>query len=184
MGLDDEEGAITSVYGDRNYNTFWFEGGPSLFHVVELDFGVGLMRRKGNLQGVTTGATSTELGRLSLFPVSASLTGRLELLREQWVVPFARVGADYWFWIEETDEGEGFRDGEKYSGGKPGWHYGLGVNLLLDPLDRRRANLVAARWGIDDTYFVIEWRDNRMTEGAIGLDFTGSALSFGVKVDR
>ncbi len=180
----DPDGSLTAVYGDRSYTSFWFEGGPQLWRVLEFDGGVGLMRRSGNPVGELDGGTSTESSRINLLPLSISATARLELLREQWVVPFAKVGADYWAWMEQKDVGDGYLLGERFSGGKPGVHWGYGVDLLLDPLGRSRASQAEARWGIRDTYLVIEYAEYRMSDGNQGLDFANTALNFGLKIDR
>ena len=180
----DPSGALTSVYQTEKFTTFWFEGGPQLWRVLEFDAGLGLVRKEGNPIGELSGTTSTENSRISLLPMSVSVTARLELFREQWVVPFARVGGDYWAWMEQTDEGEGYLEGDRITGGKPGMHWGYGVDILLDPLDRTRASQAEARWGIHDTYIVVEWSEHRMLETNTGLDFSGDALSFGIKVDR
>ena len=180
----DPSGALSAVYASDRFTTVWLEGGPQLWRVLEFDVGVGVIRKEGNPVGELSGTTSTESSRISLLPLSFSVTGRLELIREQWIVPFARVGGDYWAWMEQTDEGEGFFLGDRLTGGKPGVHWGYGVDILLDPLDRARASQAEALWGIHDTYIVIEWTEHMMLEDNTGLDFGGTALSFGVKVDR
>ncbi len=187
--MEDPSGAITAVYGDGSYLSAWMEGGPQLWRVLELDLGLGYIRKKGYLVGEEDNTlTSTEQGRLTLLPMSVALTARAEFLREQWVVPFARVGADYWAWMETVDDGTSdttsFLPDERYSGGKPGYHWGYGVDILLDPLDRGRASLADARWGIHDTYLVVEWREHRMLDSNTGFDFSNKGLSFGLKIDR
>ncbi len=90
--------------------------------------------------------------------------------------------------METVDDGTSdttsFLPDERYSGGKPGYHWGYGVDILLDPLDRGRASLADARWGIHDTYLVVEWREHRMLDSNTGFDFSNKGLSFGLKIDR
>ena len=100
-----------------------------------------------------------------------------------------RIGLDYVLWSELTDNGSGGK--AKLNGSKLGYHYALGAGLLLDVFARRRASLLEAQTGINDTYLIAEWRhqsvDSRTvpwgTDGTAGFDFTGSMLTVGLKLD-
>ena len=175
---------IQAVYGDARTSFLSLETGPQFYRVLEVDVGMGWLRSTAAAVGEDSGETSGYDTRLTLLPFSLSTTARLDLFDGQPVVPFARVGAQYWLWSEQQDTGEGFLKGTSTSGGKAGWFYGVGVNLLLDPFSQDRASQVYARWGITDSYIVIDWKKQAMLTDEDGLGFEGSVLSVGLKLDR
>jgi hypothetical protein len=79
--------------------------------------------------------------------------------------------------------GEGYLMGTSTNGGKLGYHYGFGVNVLLDMFAQNRASRAEARWGIEDSYLVVEYRLQE-TLAEEGLGFGGSVITAGLKIDR
>ena len=190
LSLADTDGNFEAVYGDPGYLSFYFEGGKRVLRVLETDLTVGLTRKRGSLVGVDSGASSSESGRLSLFPVGASLTLHGELFDNQPIVPFVRAGTEYWFFMEQYDYGSGYLEGtmagDVVAGGRGTWSYGYGVSVLLDWLDPTSASQVQARWGIRDTYLVAELREYTMLDEPAsdeGFSFTGSTFQLGLKMD-
>jgi hypothetical protein len=174
---------IQTVYGESGNQLFFLESGVQFFRSLEIDAGIGLLRESDAAVGADSGDESGYTTRLSLLPVSLSGTLRLDLFEGQPIVPFAKVGVDYWLWTEQQNTGEGYLKGSSTNGGKPGYHYGFGLNLLLDMFDMDRASRAQARWGIEDSYIVVEYRiQETLTEE--GLDFGGSVISAGLKIDR
>ena len=178
---------IQTVYGEKGFATFLIEAGRQWFNVVELDAGFGLVRGKGDAVGQVGGeaVSSGYPARLVMMPVSLSATLRLEFLENQAVVPFVRSGSEYWLWFEQVNEGNGYLQGGRGSGGMLGWHYGGGLNILLDVFSKERSGTMLARWGVQDSYLVIDWRNQSMLEDdPAGFGFGGSLLSVGLKLDK
>ena len=104
-------------------------------------------------------------------------------------MPFFRYGFDYVLYSEVTDDGSGGKD--KLQGAKIGHHMAGGVNILLDVFSQKRASLLEATSGINDTYLTIEVRrqnvDQRRYPASApvkyGLDFSASMLTLGLKLD-
>ena len=174
---------ITTVYGESGNQVFFLQSGLQLYRSLELDAGIGLLRESDPAVGADSGEESGYTTRLSLLPVSLSATVRLDLFDNQPIVPFATAGLDYWLFTEQLNTGDGYLMGSSTNGGKPGYHYGFGANLLLDIFSKERASRAEARWGIQDSYLVVEYRIQEMLSED-GLDFGGSVLSAGLKIDR
>ena len=182
LGLADEN--IGAVYGDRALLVIHGQASLQMFRMLQLDAGMGAMRKAGTLVS-SDGAAGSEEAKLTLVPLSLGVTARVDVFDGQPIVPYGAVALDYWLWREREgsiDPTNPF-DLAASGGGKPGYHYALGVNLLLDWLDPRGASEAGAVWDVDDTYLSVEWRRDSMfaTEG---LSFAGNTLSVGVKVDR
>jgi hypothetical protein len=182
LGLADTN--IQSVYGDRAMLVIHGQASLQAFRVLQVDAGLGALRKAGTMV-TSDGLAGSEEAKLTLVPLSLGVTARLDLIDGQPIVPYGAVALDYWLWREREgsiDPTNPF-DLEAIGGGKPGYHYALGVNLLLDWLDPRGASEAGAVWDVDDTYLSVEWRRDSMfsTEG---LSFAGNTLTVGVKVDR
>jgi hypothetical protein len=122
---------------------------------------------------------------ITAWPFTASLGARLDFVNDQFLVPVAGIGLDYWLWRENWYVGDTVGGDSSLAGGELGWHWGAGVNLLLDNLDKRHASALESYTGIDDTWLVIEWRTQRFGQwGGDGVSlFDGNMVTFGVKVD-
>jgi len=174
---------IQSVYGENGNQLFFLESGMQFFRLLEVDVGLGLLRESDAALGQDSGEESGYTTRLSLFPISLSGTFRLDVFDGQPLVPFASGGVDYWLWAEQQNTGDGYLMGSSTKGGKLGYHYGVGVNVLLDVFSQERASRAEARWGIEDSYLVVEYRLQE-TLSEEGLAFGGSVISAGLKIDR
>lgn len=150
--------------------------------LLELGVGLGYLRKKGYLVDASGEATD-EWDKLTIVPGTADLTLRLDGFPEQILVPFARIGADYWLWWERWYVYEGSTAEDRRRGGKPGWHWAAGGLLLLDPLDPKAASRMKAVSGIDDTFVMVEYRETSMPEGAKVLELSDREVSFGFKFD-
>jgi hypothetical protein len=177
------DGDIQTVYGEEGNQFLFLESGLQFFRVLELDAGLGLLRESDAAVGADSGDESGYTTRLSLMPVSVSATLRLDVFDGQPVVPFASGGVDYWLWTEQQNIGDGYLMGTSTKGGKLGYHYGFGFNVLLDMFAKNRASRAEARWGIKDSYLVIDYRLQE-TLSEEGLSFGGSVITAGLKIDR
>ncbi len=180
--------AIDTVYKDNPHNILQMEFGPQIGRILEFDVGVGFFQElafRVDLQG----NQSADRTMLTWWPFLLSGTGRLHIVDEQLIVPYARYGMDYIIYSELTDNGAGGKD--KLQGAKLGHHYGFGVNILLDAINHRRASLLEAQTGINDSYLVVEFRRQNVDArrypwlGPVkkGLDFTASMVTVGLKLD-
>lgn len=190
-GVDE---SIESVYGngppedgadgDRarsSANALMVEFGPQIYRVVEVDFGAGLMSRNGFTLD-DEGKVSGTPARLMVVPLSVSITPRLHIFDEQPVVPFASLGADMWVFRERKGAGDA-DDKELLNGSKFGWHWEAGLNVLLDVFDRRRASLLEAQSGINDSWVTLSYRRQSVPSTDTGFDFSGDTFEVGLKLD-
>ncbi len=186
--VDGKKNPIDKVYTEAPDDILWIEAGPQLFHIVEIDFGTGFLQSLAKtIDG--SGSQSADKTMLTWWPFMVDGTLRLEIVDEQWVVPFARGGFDYIIYSESSDNGSGGKD--KLHGAKIGNHYGFGTNLLLDPLARARASKLEAQTGINDTYLTFEWRRQNVDHRKLpwgspvkqGFDFSGDQFTVGLKLD-
>jgi uncharacterized protein (TIGR03382 family) len=169
---------IQDVYTNKK-TILQLEMGPQLFHVLELDFGAGFFQTLAYTLD-SGGGQSSERTMLTYVPLTVDLTGRLQLLDEQVLVPHARIGLDEVWWREDWDVSTGGKTGLK--GEKRGWHYGFGGALLLDTFAKARASQLETASGINDTYLIAEWRHTNVGQRE-GLDLSGNMVTVGLKLD-
>ena len=102
-------------------------------------------------------------------------------------MPYASYGRDWVIWSEKVDDGTGELSG--VSGVKFGWHWSAGIGILLDTFDYRRASLLEASSGVNDSYITVEYREQRIekgsavAEGEDQLSFSGRMITVGLKLD-
>ncbi len=197
----DAVSAVDQAYGSSGQlGGFQIEAGPAFMQVVELDLGLGRHSKLGYQVGVDSDRISADDARLTWYDLSIAATGRLQFLDEQPIVPFARFGFNRLIWQESWESGRaadpdkplnpGTRD--RTSGAFNGRHLGYGVNILLDWFQPRRASTLESQTSINDTFLVIEWRQQRIenrvggaepADGDPGYNFTGRVWSAGLKMD-
>ncbi len=179
--------SVTDVYGESGHGVLWLEGGLKITRFAELDLGVGFYQELSTKVAVNDATShSAEHTMMTAWPFTGALTARLDIKTEQFIVPTARIGMDYWLWRENWYVNSSVGGDSEMSGGELGWHWGLGVNLLLDRIEPQRASWLATSTGIDDTYLVVDWRQQSL--GAFGTGdgvslFDGSMVTIGLKID-
>ncbi len=166
---------LNAVFSESNHQVLYAETGGALYNILGLSVGAGLMREKGFLLGVD-GSTSTQEDMLSVIPLQASCFLRLDFLEDQVLVPFGNVGVDYWIWQEKWTNG-GLE--EQMSGGKMGYHYAIGGQILLDRFDEASASLMEVKRGVEDTYLSVEYRVQEFN--GEGLSFNSDSVTFGIR---
>ena len=119
---------------------------------------------------------------LTALPVAVDLGVRLDFVEEQFLVPTASVGGDYWLWRENWYVNPDVGGTDSVSGGKLGWHWTAGLDVLLDRFEPGRASRLEAVSGIDDTWLVTEYRVQNIGDEQ-GLSFSGSSLTMGIRFD-
>ncbi len=173
---------LTDVYGSSGNNVLLLEGGPSIKDVLQLEFGIGRYHRKGHLVA-EGGEQSNDESVITLYPVTVGGRIRLDFLREQWIVPTAAAGLDYWLWSEKAGYNSDTLSWDaKNSGGHYGYHYAGGLQILLDTFEPKRASQLQARAGIEDSYLVAEYRHREVGEEEDGFKFTGSEVTVGLRI--
>jgi hypothetical protein len=187
--IDLADDNIQAVYNEKPTNLLQIEAGPQIHRYVEFDVGFGFFQELSHTVS-PTGAASGEVTMLTWWPLAFDGTLRGAFWDEQPVVPFIRYGWDYIIYSEKTDNGSGGKD--LIRGSKFGTHWAAGGNLLLDMIGPRRASLLEAQSGINDSWITVEYRhqvvDNRSAPwnrptNDPHLTFTGNALLVGVKLD-
>ena len=177
MSFDDKD--LKGVYGDRGLTMAWLEGGPRFSRFLALTGGVGFLQKRAKLVDADYIAATDE-NVLQAIPLSVNGVFRLDVFREQPLVPYVTAGGDYWLWRErwDVDREEGTTD--QLGGGKLGYHWAVGGEILLDIFDRERASRIEARRGVDDSYLTVEYRQQQVGDG--GLSFSGSSVSVGLSL--
>jgi hypothetical protein len=184
--LDD---SLQRQYGGGN--EFTLSGGPQIFRIVEFDFSVGFYLKRGVLLGETSNTLTGTQSRLQMANLGAALTLRAHVLDEQPFVPFASVGPNWVFWrtdgfnVATGDDGSDeltVDTGDRQVGSRGGWHWQAGGQILLDWLSPRRASILEASSGINDTWLTISYR-RQYAEGGGGANLSGWAFHVGLQID-
>jgi|GEM_PF-863360 len=172
--------AITDVLGDSGHNVLWLETGPSVGRMLQFSVGGGFYRKRGTLL-TASGVASEQTDTLYAVPLTANATLRLDVLKNQPLVPYVTGGGDMWLWHEGwAIDAAGTKT--SMGGGKWGYHYGVGGQLLLDIFEPDRAQMAEARLHIKDTYLTGEWRRQEVGVFQKGIDLSNSQVTFGIKV--
>lgn len=138
--------------------------------------GAGFSRKKGKAlkEDLTSSKQATAL---MIIPGSADITYRMELWANQPFVPYGGAGVDYWYFSE------GKVDDADTTGGKRGWHWRAGGELLLDFFEPSAAGNLDANWGINNTYLYGEYRSIKMNglgKTPEGFDFSDNTFFGGL----
>lgn len=162
------------VFGDGVYPGLTINGGVEVYRFLRVEGTIGFIQQMGLLVKKSDQTSSTEHDMLSILPVSLQATVRLDVFNQQPIIPFVSGGIDYWLWrenweISDVDDEQG--------GGKTGFHYTVGAEILLDSFDPSSASLLDVRYGIQDTYLTIGYETREI--GSEGLLFHGTAVNIG-----
>ncbi|MAA80063.1 MAG: hypothetical protein CL916_12480 [Deltaproteobacteria bacterium] len=169
--------AIQAVFGSEEmYPGLNLGASFQVLRVLDISSGLGLWRKSG-LMVQEDGSSSSDTQTLTMIPLQLSAGLRLDFFRNQIIVPFANGGIDYWLWQEDWTQGE---TQEKLSGGKMGWHYRAGVEILLDVFDSSSASMLDVRYKIKDTYLVLSYQNQEV--GDDGLMFNGESYMIGLRM--
>ena len=179
---------MASSYGDSGNLSLLLGRSVSLRHILELDAGVGLVRGTGSLLASDGLTASGEDVRLTILPVTVAGTLRLDLFENQPIVPYLSVGGDYWLWRESWATERKLLTDDALGGGKYGWHWSFGGQILLDIFDQEQASQLQARRGILDSYLTFEIRETTIGDWQRsddkGLLLGGSVVALGLRFDR
>ena len=194
LTFEDRNSAVPSVYDETNNDGLYIEFGPQIFQVLEFKAGLGFYQDTAWTIDPDSGNRTADRTMLTWAPLSLSATLRLHFFDEQPIVPYVTRGVDHLIWREKADDGEGGKT--TVQGAFQGKHRAYGVNVLLDVFAPRRAGLLEAQTGINDTWIVLEWRDRQTWERVVdpsedpnlpvpgeGISFVGEVFTAGLKLD-
>ena len=155
--------ALSRVFGDGGYVTTWFEGGPRVTRFLAFTGGIGFLQKKGFLVS-NTGAASSDENRLQAIPLSGNATFRLDIFKDQPIVPFASVGGDYWLWRERWDIDREAGTKDESAAARP-----AGIGPLAGRSSSTSSTALSSRLeprtGIDDSYLTVEYREQTIDDG-------------------
>lgn len=175
----DVDAEFASLPADERPHAAYFGNERRLLFRAQLDYqffqklgtlavgiGAGYLRERAHAfvepeTGMQASERSGDVTSLTLYPTSVSLVYRLDMLPRHLhlpLVPFAKVGLDYVFWIIEDGNGNTSdpAGAGKGAGGTPGWHAGAGLALMLDVFDPGSAQELDAEIGVNHTYVLAE----------------------------
>jgi hypothetical protein len=184
-GRTDDQGVTTGQPRKGVYSVVSFEwqfinlAGP-----LSIGTQIGYFRDSANAlidEPVTDGESvrsSADKTNFNVIPIAVLLGYRFELLADRYkvpLVPYARGGVAYGFWVEKKGGELATNDaGRQSRGGSWGWQANLGLMLRLDFIERASAVDLDRLSGINHTYLFAEWQFSRLNNfGA------GSAMSIG-----
>ncbi|MFT5680395.1 MAG: hypothetical protein ACI8RZ_001301, partial [Myxococcota bacterium] len=178
---------LSSAFGSTSLSV-WGTTGFSLRHIAGIEAGFGIIRDKGYTL-TSSYATSSESSKLTVLPLTLSATLRLDIWENQILVPFANIGGDYWLWRESWAQEFEVLSADANGGGKYGWHWAVGGQILLDLFEQSQASKLQALSGIQDSYLTFEYREVavgewQQTDSGGGLLFDSEVLMFGLRFDR
>jgi hypothetical protein len=178
--------ALSTAFG-ANSLSLWGTTGFSIRHIAELEVGVGVLRDKGYT--ITESySTSSEANRFTAVPMTLSANLRLDVFENQILVPYITAGGDYWLWRESWSSSFELLSSDAIGGGKYGWHWGAGGQILLDVFEPAQASKLESRTGIVDSYITVEYRESSIGEwqqdDGNGLLLDSKMISFGLRFDR
>jgi len=174
------DGNIMTVYGEDDHGVAFLEVGQSIWGLLEGNVGLGFYQELGNAVAESDQEVSAEHTMLTGLPISVGLNLRLDILKEQLIVPFAGTGYSYWVWRENWYVNPDVGGASSMIGGKGGRYMNAGISVRLDAFEPVRASVLKIRSGVDDSYLTAEWR--RQDVGDDGLVFDGDFTTVGLKL--
>lgn len=155
----------------------------------------GIWSVDGGLKSAGSSETTSDKTELVLYPMSLEASYYLDAFSAYFpIIPYGRIGADYCVWDIQDGAGEtssfvyqtpdGQAEYEAF-GATQGWHYAIGVQLLLDALDERTADAFERDAGVRNTYLGVEFRKTQLDDfgSAQSLRLGGKSLNFGLFID-
>lgn len=193
--IDYESEILDDIFGNVGNQVFMADIGVSAFRLFDIGMGVGHGRSQGYLIS-TDGYLSNINDELRILPLSGHIKIRGHLWQEQLVIPFGGAGLDYWLWKEtwgreqyvdlssdtdttsDTESEMNMIEQETIGGGKRGFHYKYGVEILLDKFDRVGESKLYNNFRIEDTYLIVEQRIFIIGQRGLFLDGTSTTFGF------
>lgn len=124
----------------------------------------------------------------TIIPMRISAVYRFDWLAQNTRIPVSasiKVGPDFYRWrITNAAKETATFDGDGGSGWKRGWHLAAGLQLLLDFIDPSAAAAFDLSWGINNSYFFVEFMKTRVDNfGGEGFDLSDDIWMFGLSFE-
>ena len=162
---------------------------------ISLGATAGIWSVEGALKSAGSSEMTSDQTELALYPLSVELSYYLDSFSAFFpIIPYGRIGADYCIW--EIEDGAGDTANFVYQttdgrleyeafGATKGWHYAVGVQLLLDTLDPITADAFERDAGVRNTYLGLEFRNAQIDDfgSSQSLRLGGKSLNFGLFID-
>ena len=87
-----------------------------------------------------------------LISLDTTLRGRVNIVEDQLLVPFAGGGFDM-YWVVGDVKVHGYDPNHQ-----SGYHFEGGIQILLDYFDHIQARSIKKKWGVDNTYLSLGYR--------------------------
>lgn len=192
--VDEEFGGSATPFADV------FDDDLMLMGEIEIDMyfwsGFGKLGLGINAGYTTTSASVlTEDGSevedttsFSVWPLRTAAVYRLDVWANDEGFPLvfvAKLGLDFHHWnTRDTNDNVSSVGGIQGSGWKWGWHASLGIDLLLDFIDTSSAANFDLNWGVNNTYFTVEWVIQNVDDfGGGGIDLSDNFFLFGLNFE-
>jgi len=170
------------IEGEIGFEFFKYFGvlGTSIRGGFFREKGYGLIEKDGGYE-----PSSARDHIFYLFPLRWSLFYRLEFMRDQPLIPYGRGGADWHFFMEKIVDGKTTEKGVV-----SGYHYGGGVILVLDFIDKKHASKMDEDFGVNYTGIYAEYVVQKINRKSHPFgdkfekwDFTDKNLYVGIVFD-
>ncbi|MCB9540430.1 MAG: hypothetical protein H6704_29790 [Myxococcales bacterium] len=195
-GIDDEfdtsarKGPFEEVFGsspELMFNLMWEQHIWHGFGTLAGGVGIGYWSIDGT--GVAVGgADADDSTTMRILPLQAQLSYRFDHFRDSWpLVPVAALGIDYYAWdiLGGDDEVTDFDSGQEARGGTWGWHYSVGLHLLLDFFAPEMAFDFDREAGVNSSYLTLEYQGLQVSDFGASDSFrlSDEVFMFGIALE-
>ena len=158
-------------YGDSQFPELGISFAYRFFWVFDVGFSVSHGKVKGPAQTESSNEQTGEALHQTL-PIDVFIMLRGRFSENQWIVPYIGGGYTRFAYRQEV------ADQSAVEGSTDGSHVRMGVQFLLDALDKRGADFMYRHWGVINSYLIMDYKQ---TSAKIdGLDIGGESYSLGL----
>ncbi len=184
------EGPFEEVFGstpELMFNLMWEQHIWHGFGTLAGGVGIGYWSIDGT--GVAVGgAEADDSTTMRILPLQAQLSYRFDHFRDNWpLVPVLALGIDYYAWdiLGGDDEVTDFEPGQEARGGTWGWHYSVGVHLLLDFFAPEMAFDFDREAGVNSSYLTLEYQGLQVSDFGASDSFrlSDEVFMFGIALE-
>ena len=124
----------------------------------------------------------------TVIPLRLSAVYRFDYLAQHTQIPLSfsvKAGPDFYRWrITNASRTTASFDGDPGAGWKKGWHLAGGMQLLLDVIDPSTAAAFDLTWGVNNSYFFVEFMMTKIDDfGGTGFDLSDNLWLFGLSFE-
>lgn len=123
--------------------------------------------------------SDNKFASLSIFPLESFISYRAEYMRDQLVVPYAKIGASV-AWVRQTSETGANVPGTRTYYGRD---ISVGVEFCLSRMDPEASRKLDRLVGINSTYLVVEYSQSRSIGPANSPDLSLDAYRAGLRFE-